>query len=167
MFVGIDPGLEGAVAIVRDGGAHAAPSVVFHDAPAVETKTSTGKRRRILDAAEMARILRAVDQGSLVTIEHVGPMPKQGVVSTFTFGMGYGLWQGICAALGLRYQLVHSTRWKGQLMAGQPKVKEAVVPHASRLYPGAAAELWTERRRALTGRADALLLAHYGRLGLR
>lgn len=175
-FGGIDPGKDGCLAVIRPGGA-----VEFFDVPMAEvemsTKTKSGnkKRKRVYLLHEMVAMLRAADLG-LVTIERVQAMPtnipgfgvrKQGTVSAFSSGEGFGIWQGILAALEIPYQVVAAATWKAQLLAGQPKTKEAVVPAICRLYPAAAPHLRGPKGGLHVDRADALFLAHFGRTGRR
>lgn len=156
--IGIDPGLTGAVAVIDldpEGGAF------FYDTPVVRLD----KKQRY-DYAAMAQILRMLKvefwKGLCVTVEKVHSMPKQGVASSFNFGMGFGAWLGILAALEIPYTLVDPRRWTKALLCDMPKGDEAAVIRASELYPAVSSELRTPKGRLLLGRADALLLAHYG-----
>jgi hypothetical protein len=160
VYVGIDCGLDGALAFL-------APShfdgVAFSDTPTLDTGKGS---RRTYDIPAMAKILRdwmSAPGVLIVALEQQQSMPKQGVASTFSTGFGYGVWQGLLVALGIPYELVHPKAWKKAMMPDAPKEKEASVLVASRLYPGVADKLKTERGRALHGRADALLLAEYMR----
>src|SRR5207249_11958301 len=90
-----------------------------------------------------------------VILEEAQSMPGQGVRSMFTVGMGFGRWLGILAAVGLPYTRVRPQVWKRTLGLG--KDKEQARLRAQQLYPGAG-----QRRKKDQGRADALLLAHYG-----
>ena len=88
-------------------------------------------------------------------------MPKQGVRSTFTFGMGFGLVKGV--VLGLRLPLVEVTpqEWKRKILKGYPKGSEDTV--AKKLWPNQSF-LATERsRKPHDGIIDAALIAEYGR----
>lgn len=175
-FAGIDPGLDGAVAIIRPDG-----TVQFFDPPTVNvemtTKTKAGnkKHKNLYLPAEMFRILRESNIG-FATMELTRAMPRRGpggvpiamgASSAFTSGQGYGFWEMALVALGIPYQLITPQRWKKALMADQPKTKEAVIPVACRLYPGAASSLYGPRGGTFDGRADALMMAKYGALGLR
>jgi crossover junction endodeoxyribonuclease RuvC len=97
----------------------------------------------------------------LVVIEKVGAMPKQGVASVFTFGYGFGVWIGALAALEIPYQLVTPQAWKKLLMAGEPKEKDASRVVARRMWPSQTEESLSRKKDH--GRADAALLAEYGR----
>lgn len=161
--VGIDPGQTGGVAVIPNCfDATREPLVTLHDTP-----TFKGEGRTLYDEAGMSDLLRGVAKSYpdvFVTIEQVHAMPKQGVSSSFNFGMGYGIWLGIVAALGLPSQRVTPQRWKKVVLADGPKVDQAVCAFAARLYPAIAGNLRGPRGALLMGRADALLIAHYGTL---
>lgn len=158
--IGIDPGQQGAVVRIDERG-----TPVFVDTPTLRTTNSKGKARTMYNEPEMARLLRnlAFGNDAHVVIEQVNAMPKQGVASSFNFGMGYGIWLGIIAALALPSTRVTPVRWKKDVLADAPKTDQAVVGIAARLYPAASAELRGPRGAMLLGRADALLIAHWWR----
>jgi hypothetical protein len=81
----------------------------------------------------------------------------------FGFGKGYGMWIGIVAALEIPYTLVTPQAWKKELMQGI-KDKDAGRLRAMQLFP--AYNEWLVRKRDI-GRADALLIAEYGRRQLK
>ena len=150
-IIGIDPGLTGAVAILPEG--------LFFDTPTASVKK--GSSKKVYLVAEMVTILAIVDRDNAhVYIEDVHAMPGQGVSSTFSFGRGYGLWEGIVAALGIPYTLVSPVRWKRAMMDGMGKEKGASRVRAGQLFPQFADLLGLVKHH---GRADALLIAEYGR----
>ena len=166
-FIGIDPGLDGAVCIVHPFLTDVAPLITIYDTPTLTVKSGK-KNHRVMDVTEAANILRRRGASSpdevCVVLERVASMPGQGVASMFSFGMNFGMWQGILAALQLPYTLVHSRTWKAALMRDMGKEKEASIVRAKQLYPQAASSLTLKKH---DGRADALLLAHYGRAFLQ
>jgi crossover junction endodeoxyribonuclease RuvC len=87
-------------------------------------------------------------------------MPKQGVASSFCFGQGLGMWQGIIAALGLPLEMPSPQRWKKEMLADQGKDKDASRFKAIALFPALAAQM---SRVKDDGRAEAILMAEYGR----
>jgi crossover junction endodeoxyribonuclease RuvC len=152
--IGIDPGLTGAIAVV----AHGIAQVV--DMPIVEPTKAGGKKRAEIDPAILLDRLRSLSKAhqSHAYIERVGPMPKQGLGSTFRFGVGYGMVRAVVAALGIPYSLVTPHQWKramGLLRAD----KEASRAKALQLYPSLAKDLKLKKH---SGRAEALLIARYG-----
>lgn len=146
-YVGIDPGLDGAIArIWPDGDLHV-----------LDTPTLMVGKKRQLDYARASRWLDPLPHHPyFVCLEKVHSMPKQGVASSFNFGVGFGIWLGIIGALRLRHELVTPQRWKKLMMDGMPKEKDASRQRAQQLFPEA--ELHLKKHH---GRADALLLAEY------
>jgi hypothetical protein len=165
IFIGIDPGSSGAIAVI-DG-----KRIEFYDTPTLAIKVGkTIKNKQ--DAAQCALMLRqitAVHQGDVkVTIERVAPMPSfkgpdgedkpqaMGVTSAFTFGEGFGIWQGVCAGLLLPYQFVHPATWKKAMMPGMTKDKDSSRARVMQLYPQCTPDIARKKDHA---RADALLIA--------
>ena len=155
-IIGIDPGLNGGMAVIeQDNGS------LIHVADTPTAKVQSGKKTKSVHIeSEMANLLKAYSTGeAMAAIELVHAMPKQGVVSQFNFGMGFGLWIGMLAALQIPYTKVTPKRWKKHMLDGMGKEKAASCIRAQQLYPSA--ELFTPRGRALDGRGDALLIAAY------
>ena len=98
-----------------------------------------------------------VGNDASVAIEESQSMPGQGVRSMFTIGLGFGVWLGILAALELPFTRVRPALWKTAIGL-RGKDKEASRLRAQQLFP--TADL---RRKKDHGRAEALLLALYGR----
>jgi crossover junction endodeoxyribonuclease RuvC len=141
-LIAIDPGaISGAVAVFPEGGS---PSVT--DLPVVDGQ---------VDAAQLARWLRGIDPKAAV-VERVASMPRQGVSSTFKFGVAVGIIHGVLGSIGVPIHLVTPTQWKkGLSLIGTDK--ETARALAIRLYPGV---VGLERKKD-HGRADALLLGHW------
>jgi crossover junction endodeoxyribonuclease RuvC len=144
-MIALDPGLSGAIAIFKDNTVTAQPFPV------------AGKA---LDLAALTKIIQDAAP-SLAVIEKVASMPGQGVASTFKFGMGYGVLLGITAALGIPTELVTPQRWKGAILAGTPKDKDAAIAYCRRAFPKI--QLIQSRcRTPHDGLADALCLLQFG-----
>lgn len=154
-YVGIDPGLNGAVAFIYEDG-----SVAVQDMPTMEV-AGDGKVRNKYNTNAMALMLRCFDPSDTrVILEAVHSMPKQGVASSFTFGEGLGMWKGIIAAFGYPLEMVTPQRWKKAMLADQGKYKDASRYKAIQLFPSLTEQL---KRVKDDGRAEALLMAEYGR----
>lgn len=165
LFVGIDPGLTGAIAILDS----AKGEVRFKDAPVLSMMVGKSVKN-IMDARGAASCL-AEFQGRAVhvVLEKVGAMPRMaggkvessmGATSAFNFGMGFGIWQGILAALSLRHEIVHPATWKKAMMRDMEKDKDASRVKAMQLFPQVSEALKLKKHH---GRADALLMAEFGR----
>jgi crossover junction endodeoxyribonuclease RuvC len=150
MYIGIDPGLSGALAALAADGA----LVALHDTPVLTLRTSRGNRQEY-DISGIAVLLQPYAGPSAhVIIEEAQAMPGQGVRSMFTTGYGFGIWMGLIGAFGLPHTRVRPATWKRALGLG--KDKEQARRRAMQLFPGASL-----RRKKDHGRAEALLLAYY------
>jgi len=151
VYLGLDPGLHGGIASVSNESGWRGVARIM---PVVGG---------VIDVRDVSDGLVKIHSefGLHVVIEQVGAMPKQGLSSTFKFGMGYGQLIGMCQALGLPYSLVRPQAWKGKVLAGTQKDKDAAIAFCMREYPSV--RLIPERCRVPhDGIADALCLAHYG-----
>lgn len=162
IYIGIDPGLNGAVGVIQEDaltGPHGDIDVysVF-DTPTVLVKSEKTKRKYLVPA--MALLLKpyADSKNVLAVLENVHSLPKQGVASSFCFGEGKGMWEGILAAYNIPVELVSPQRWKKEMMDGQGKEKSAARFKAMALVPQLADQLKLVKH---DGRAEALLMAIY------
>lgn len=146
-ILAIDPGLSGALAFLKPAG-----GLTVIDIPTLQLK------KRVIDEYALARI---VDEWAIevreVWLEQVGVRPGEGAVGAFTFGRGYGLIRGICAANFLTIHDVTPQVWKRAL--GVPAEKDGARAVASRYFPRYAGE-WARVKD--DGRAEAALIALYG-----
>jgi crossover junction endodeoxyribonuclease RuvC len=158
IYIGIDPGLSGALAVIDERIAEQCASVF--DTPTVTVEGEKTKRKYLVPA--MALLLKpfADRQDVLAILENVHSMPKQGVASSFCFGEGKGMWEGILSAYNIPTELVSPQRWKKEMMDGQGKEKSAARFKAMALFPSLSEQLKLIKH---DGRAEALLMAAYGR----
>ncbi|MFM6207166.1 hypothetical protein, partial [Planktothrix sp.] len=103
-----------------------------------------------------SELRRLIPPDSIIILESVHAMPGQGVSSMFSFGLGYGVWLGIVAALNVPIEFVTPQAWKKYYSLGPDK--EASRVKALQLFPSQASELKLKKHH---GRAEALLLAEY------
>jgi len=161
IYLGIDPGLDGAVAAISGNPGDLPPWVVALDTPTA--KDGTKRRYLVADMRQMV-IKLCFGAGGMTkdhvvaAIERVHSMPSQGVASSFTFGEGFGLWQGVLAGLGIPFDLVTPQRWKKTLLDGASKEKDASRIRAQQIFPSVDLKLKKHH-----GRADALLIAEWRR----
>lgn len=147
LFAGIDPGIGGAVGLVREDGTFAA----VHDMPTLPTTTG----RRMIDPAALSAILRRHDP-AFVLVERVGSRPGEGAVGAFAFGMAYGAILGILGGLALAHDVIQPASWKRRAGIPPGADKRASIATATRLLPDAAPYLTRVKD---DGRAESLLLA--------
>jgi hypothetical protein len=153
VIIGIDPGLTGAVAVLGT------TDVMVWDTPTVKLN-GPRRARREYDLHQMRAVMVPWQRRGFAYIEATHAMPKQGVCSMWTMGYGVGVWEGLLAALEIPWARVRPQRWQREMLADTPKGKDASRLVAMRLFPQMADLL---RRKQDHGRADALLIAAWGR----
>jgi crossover junction endodeoxyribonuclease RuvC len=145
-IIGIDPGKTGAVAVLWETGRASVYDLngSHHDTVAL--------------LQELTRDYPPQDIVAIV--EAVGPHPKEGVRSVWTFAEGVGVIRGALISLGTCTASVTPSVWKRAFgLIGQDK--NGSRDKARSLFPALSAEL---RRVKDAGRAEALLIASYYRL---
>lgn len=167
--IGVDPGLQGAVAMMGLGCEllYVADMPVIADT-AVRQKINVIVLRRTLERWTAGIAPEFID----VFVERVHAMPRQGISSAFVFGRGYGRTESVFELMGFKVNYVQPEMWKkhyGLLRPRQTKAKAAIPPltkeqlkamstaKAKTLFPGAPLNLVKHH-----GRAEAMLIAKYG-----
>lgn len=172
-YLGIDPGKGGASGIVDANGG----LVRVWDTPIIgkhfDVHDMVGKLRSELSAAlwdsrkgtELVETLHATPTDTWRThcaLEQVGPHPKDGKKQAWNFGMGYGMWQGILAALGIPFELVLPRTWQklvpNRTGKNPQEKKHSTVIAAKRRWPNIDIRLKKD-----WDRADGAWLAEYAR----
>lgn len=140
-------------AAIDPGAVHAAIAVFHDDTPVFvdDIRTANG----MLDSVTFAHALRDMKVERIV-VENVHAMPKQGLSSTFRFGMGCGIIHGVAGALRLPLALVTPSQWKGYHLLRSDK--EAARAMAIRKWPEHARHL---DRKKDADRAEALLIGDW------
>ena len=86
-------------------------------------------------------------------IEQVSSSPQMGVVSSFSFGRGYGNLEMALTAAGIPFERVRPQVWQKALGCMTKGDKNVSKRKAQELFPD---------RKITHATADALLIAHYG-----
>jgi crossover junction endodeoxyribonuclease RuvC len=147
--LGVDPGASaGGWAVLDELG----QIVAAGDLPVVGSGT-----KMIISGPLLAEIVLRYAPSRAV-VERVGPMPKQGVSSTFKFGRGVGLVEGVLGGALVPISYVSPVTWKRHFQVGAEK--EEARQKAIQLWPAHAAELFSRKRDH--GRAEAALIALWG-----
>jgi len=127
--------------------------------------TKVGTKNK-LDAQAVAQWIKSCateEELRMVAIEEQRPMHKQGVTSTFSTGRGYGILEGIVAALELPYELIRSVDWQKEMFKGLPKgdTKEHSARIAKQLFPKEDFKKSDRCTNIHDGLTDATLIAEY------
>lgn len=151
LFIGIDPGLSGAIAFydLESG------KLAVDDMPTVEIKRN-GKDKKEINPHALADFFTGIDVPCSAVLERVGAMPGQGVTSVFSFGRSVGVIEGVLAASFIKVTIVTPQTW--QKAAGVRGGKDGARLRASELFP-AYAPLFSRKKD--DGRADAAIMAWY------
>jgi len=157
--VGIDPGLSGAIAVLRGGRAE------VHRMP---IRKRRGKGNEV-DLQRVAGILRPHFRGREIgevgiTIEQAQTMRRgrgNGASSVMTIGRNYGMLLGL-ELVAPRPNEVHPATWKKALGIQRGADKSASVARAKELFP-AVSLVFPRCTTEHDGAAEALLIAYYGR----
>lgn len=148
--IGIDPGKHGSFCLLtQDRG------IIFHDWPKNNDLASYYKN--------LSNLFNRFDV-LMCVLERVHAMPKQGVSSTFSFGMNFGIWQGWLLTWSVPHMLVPPQTWMKGLFskADGQTTKQKVHSVAKRMFPDA--ELTGPMGGILDGRSDSLMMAYYAML---
>lgn len=144
-YIGIDPGLSGAVAVLDQSG----KCIHCSDLPL------TKEDKPSIDSKELHKILCEFLPAKVI-VEKVHAMPGQGVTSMFNFGKSYGAILAAVDVSGANRVNVTPMSWKKHFgLIGTEKDASRVL--AVEMFPDAPL-----KRKKDHGRADALLMAHYG-----
>ncbi len=148
--LGIDVGLNGAIALIVDGELHE-----IHDMPTV-TLERNNKTKRMVNAQALSLIIRGAKADSAY-LERLNAMPGQGVTSMFSMGQSLGVVLGILAACEVPTTTIPPRTWQKALDV--PHGKDGSRYRAAQLFPQSADMV---SRVKDDGRSDAVLIAAYG-----
>ena len=148
--LGIDVGLNGAIALVVDG-----ELISVVDMPTV-TLDRNGKAKRQVSVPELVDIIKQFDPTEAY-VEKVFAMAGQGVTSVFSFGRSLGVVEGVLTTMKIKTTLMTPQIWqKGLGMTGG---KDGSRARAMELFPDQTALF---KRVKDDGRSDAALIALWG-----
>ncbi len=158
-YLGVDPGRHGAFAAIS-----AKTGLVrLFDMP----PHRDGDRG--VDMRETEDILAQMTPGTTyVGLEWNGGRPGEVPDFSYRFGLQTGQLHGMLYAYGFQISLIAPNKWTGKL--GLPgKTWDGAIPQRAAmvrsLYPMAAPLILGPKGGLLDGRLDAILIAHYLRLG--
>lgn len=154
LIIGIDPGIKGAICILKNG-------VVINvfDMPIMPI----GKKNKsqVNGSQIYNEILKVIEnedkQDVKVVIEQVSAMPGQGVTSMFNFGQSFGVIKGICSAMEMPIFYVRPVKWKKHFNLLNSE-KDSSRTKAIEMFPKISHKL---SRKKDNNKADAILIAQY------
>jgi len=135
-IIGIDPGKSGGISLIGRENLIAEPMP--------ET---------VGDLVDLLRDL-SINRPCVAYVEVVHSMPKQGVVSSFTFGRGLGNLEAALQALSVPLKWVRPQVWQKELGCLTKGDKNVSKRRAQELFPAV---------KVTHALADSLLIAEYGR----
>lgn len=146
VFIGIDPGKSGGCGIIS-----------IEDGVETHLNFKFPKQIDLLSVGLMATIPRGLSLENVhVLVEHVHAFPKQGAVSTFSFGQNLGHWEGTLHANEFNFTYVNPKEWiywygipKG---LEKKKRKRLLLEKAKKLFPN---------MKITFNVSDAMLIANY------
>jgi len=148
-FIGVDPGQKGALSLIN------------HLGQAIDYVPMPGTVKGIVETIRrfQSTVTEANASLSLVT-ELAQVMPKQGAVSGFTYGRGFGAIEVVAMCSSIPYHEVRPAIWKKAMKVKADK--ETSIQECERLFP--TVDLVMPRCRIKhDGVAEALLIAEWGR----
>lgn len=149
-FLGIDPGKTGGLVLLAGNGDFIMETTVM------------GTISEVINWLRLHPITK-----TMTYIEKAQAMPKNGAVSMFNYGCGYGELLGALAALNMPHTAVPPATWSKVMHQG---ISRSLPPKArslaafKRLFPGVDLKATDKCKKQHEGLVDAILLAEYGRL---
>lgn len=156
-FIGIDPGLSGAIAVIENG------DLYVFDMPVLEYDISGKKKRKELNVGKLAGLLDVANCQAY--LEGVAGMPGMGGTQMFAFGQSYGMTKAALALKGVPYEIISPQKWKNYF--GLKKTRGMTTSEFKTLSRELAMQKFPARaerfkRKKDDGRAEAALIALYG-----
>jgi len=161
--IGVDPGLTGAVAVLRDG----AELLSLFDMPVMQSGAGGSRVQKIVDGKALYRLLAElpihakyvnglgpVGETLYALVERTTAMPGQGVSSMYSMGHSRGVAEGVLGSLDIETYLIPPAEWKRNM--GYSANKEPIRAEMQRVFPGAQLHL-----KKHADRAEALAMALY------
>lgn len=140
LYVGVDPGTEGALTVLDESGVL---EIVFFK---VVTES---------DIISFLHDLRRACNGNFFgVLEEVHSMPRQGVSSTFKFGKAYGFIRGALLAVGVPFDDATPQKWQRELKCLTGGDKNISKAKAQQLFPGV---------KVTNKTADSVCIAEYAK----
>ena len=154
LIIGIDPGIKGAICILKDG-----VVIDVFDMPVMPVgKKNKSQVNGSQIFNEISNRIKKIERKDIkIVIEQVSAMPGQGVTSMFNFGQSFGILKGICSAMQLSMYFVRPAKWKKYFNLINSE-KDASRTKAIEIFPYISKELSKKKD---GNKADAILIASF------
>jgi len=116
LTIGVDPGLNGALALLDSYG----ELIELDDMPRIGKAVSVGLLADIFDTHDTNNGILA-SEPVICVIEDVHSSPQMGVTSAFSFGRSKGVVEGVAAGCNMRLVYVTPGKWKRDMRLGKDK----------------------------------------------
>lgn len=157
--LGLDPGLRGGVSILSI--ARPRELIVLQDLPLTSDcrDIDAPAFAALLDIYNSAIRFCVIEKVSAMTYTNkkTGEKRGQGAAASFAFGKGFGLVLGCLHSAQIPVFEVAPSVWK--ILLGLSSNKSASISLAHNLYPASRSQIKLKKH---DGRAESLLLAHFG-----
>lgn len=156
VFIGIDPGISGALAVL-DG-----DQAFVDDLPTLTVRRGKTARTE-LDLNELVAAFEAISARyewqviAAIEAQHALPASMKGAISNYSIGRSYGAIEALVVAGRWRYELVPASTWKRAVGLAPKATKGDAVKLARQRWPKLAPQLLISK----DGRAEALLIAEW------
>lgn len=154
MILGIDPGITGAIAVLRDDGSF----IGVWDMPTMHRNKTDNKQQ--INVAELDRMLKTMTSSAqgvvrfIIERVYAAPKSRMGLSMAVMFGKTAGHIEACIICQGMPVEFVMPGSWKKHLKLG--KDKEHSRAYAQQLYPQAPLGHKKDHNRA-----EAILLARW------
>ena len=160
IYIGIDPGLDGGVAIKR-------PSGIETAIMPTNTIERSGKNKRIIDNTGLKKIFEVFKSVTCCAmIEKQQAMSrqgvKQGVGAMVTLGMGYGALLQALTDFEIPFEVVRAQVWQKEFGIANGDTKAQALEVCQSLFPNLNLLATKKSRVPHKGIVDAVLIMQYG-----
>lgn len=167
-IVGVDPGIKGGISLLVGS----TDSLVVALTVPTPTKATLVKKhvyRQRVDEVAVVKLLSEWDatyQVDVVLLEKQIAISGQGLLSTSVTMEGYGIYKGLCAGVGIPYEVVAAQQWQsfyGALLGCPHETPKAnSVAWCTQLLPQVPLTRTPRSKTKDHGLSDALLIGYYG-----
>lgn len=153
-YIGIDPGLTGAIVLVCGTSVLSVQNMPIEPIPGFKKKRASNEvDGRRLTTTILSMVTPDHAQSVTVVLERTSSMPGQAAQTGYSMGCSFGVVKGVIESLGLRLVTVRPAQWKRAMALAADK--RASLTMARALFPGAAITRHDH--------AEAALLAEWAR----